>query len=211
MPVGQCVHPPLRQTHRTNPQRMRSPRTRSPPARSPHPAPLPASGPFDPGLIPSEGPPRPRNRPPQPVAWAAQGRFPFPPRWRPAGHPGAQCAFFLPLCFLSGYVHRDFLLLSQKAPSPSPRTISSSGPRSHCAVPSSGSWWSGCCCSQWRRMLCRRCQPQPWTGHSTGSACTPCLRAARMLNLPKKPVCARNRLCLWLPHLYATHAVDTAG
>ena len=63
MPVGQCVHPPLRQTHQTTPQRTRSPRTRSPPARSPDPVPLPASGPFDPSQIPSEGPPRPRNHP----------------------------------------------------------------------------------------------------------------------------------------------------
>ena len=37
--------------------------------------------------------------------------------------------------------------------------ISSSGPRSHGTARSSGSWWSGCCCSQWRRMLCRHCQP----------------------------------------------------
>ena len=107
---------------------MRSPRTRSPPARSPDLVPLPASGPFDPGLIPSEGPPRPRNRPPQPVAWAAQGRSPLPPPCHPAGHPGAHCAFFCTSASFPAASTGIFSCCPKRPPPPPPGQSAPPGP-----------------------------------------------------------------------------------
>ena len=122
MPVGQFVHPPLRQTHQTTPSSSPSPspRLRSPPARSPDRVPLPASGPFDPGLIPSEGPPRPRSHPPQPVAWAAQGRSPLPPPVTLQGIPERSAHFF---ALLLPFRLRPpgFSLIVPKSPLPLPQ------------------------------------------------------------------------------------------
>ena len=150
MPLGQCVHPPLRKT----PQKMRSPRTRSPPARSANPVPLRASGPFDPGLIPSEGPLRHRNRPTQPVARAAQGRSPLPPPCHPAGHPGAQCAFFCAFASFPAASTRIFSYCPKRPPPPPPGQLAPPGPspiarraRQAAGVPCVAARNGGACCA----------------------------------------------------------------
>ena len=118
--LGQCICSPLRATKRKSPRRRRIPsRTKSLRARSLDLVPLPTSGPSAPGQIPSEGLPRPRNcPPPQPGAWTAQRRPPPFPLSRVSSCRALRSAvhIFSRFCFLSACVHRDFLLLSQKAP-----------------------------------------------------------------------------------------------
>ena len=53
-------------------------------------------------------------------------------------------ALFFLRRFLSGCVPWNFLLLSQKVPSPSPGAMLSSGPQSHSVVRLLVTWWSGC-------------------------------------------------------------------
>ena len=100
-----------------------------------------------------------------------------------------QCRFFLHFCFLSGFVHRDFLLLSQKGASPSLGQSAPPGPSpiARCARQAASGPVVAAHIVQWRGMLCCHCQPHPWSGNSIRGASTPCLRAARMLNLQNNP------------------------
>ena len=60
-----------------------------------------------------------------------------------------QSAFFCAYVSFPAASKGDFLLLSPNAPSPSPKTIISSGRQSHCAVRWLVTRRAGCCCSQW--------------------------------------------------------------
>ena len=74
-----------------------------------------------------------------------------------------------------------------------------------------GVWRFGWCSSQWRRMLYRHCQRHPWTRHSASRACKPCLRAVRMMNLPKTPFAQEMGYAYAPPPLYPAHPEDAAG
>ena len=128
MPVGQCVQPPMRQTHQTTPHRMRSPRTRSPPAQSPDPVLLPASGPFDPGMIPSEGPPRPWNRPPQPVLARRRDGPPFLPPVTLQGIPERSAHFFCGSASFPAASSGIFSYCPKRPPPPFPGQSAPPGP-----------------------------------------------------------------------------------
>ena len=210
MPIGKCVHPRLRQTHQTTPLRMRSLRTRSLRARSPDHVPLPASGPFDPGPIPSVGPPRPWNRLPQPVAWAAQGGSPLPPACHPAGHPGAKCAFICASASFPAASTGIFSYCPNRPPTPPPGQSAPPGPSpiARRARQAAGG----------RVLLlavAAHVAPPLPAAPVDGALNRQCLQALLAgcphAELTKNHVCARKRLRLWLLHLCATHTEDTTG
>ena len=188
-PSGQCIRSPLKGTQQTSPRRTRIPSwRRSLRAQSVDPMPLLALGPYAPGPIPSEGLPRLRNvsSPTPRLSSAGTPRASSPP---PSCVPSctacctAHCAFF---CASASFPAASTGIFSSchKKPPPAPPGYR---PQSRCAVRSSLTRRPACCCSQWRSIFCGECHPHRWTRHSIGRACTPCLRAARTLNLQKNP------------------------
>ena len=188
---------------------------RSHPARSHDPVPVPASGPFDLGQIPSEGLPRPQNCPPQPAAWVAQGRSPPAPpcpMCHPARHRGAQCTFFFALLLPFRLRPQGFCLIVPKGPLPVPQD----NQLLRAAVPVRGALV--------RQLLVRVLlltvaahvvPPLPATpldGAFERQCPHTLLACCKHSKLTKKPVCARNRLRMCPPPpLSATHTEDRAG
>ena len=195
MPVSQCFHPPLRKSHHTTPKRRRSPRTRTPRARSPDLVPLPASGPFDPGLIPSEGPLRPPNCPPQHAALGGEGTVPTSSPLSPCRASRSAVGIFLCLCFVHRLRPPGFSLIVPQGPLPLPKD----NQLLRAPVPFRGALVRQLVV----RVLLLTVALNRQCLHTLLAGCP-------HAELTEKSVCARNRQRMWLPPLYATHTEDTA-